>query len=39
MSLKLRGKNQILSSFESIMDDDSIVNDEFFYKFLTLKGK
>jgi hypothetical protein len=28
MSLKLREKNQALPSFESLMDDDSIVNDE-----------
>jgi hypothetical protein len=28
MSLKLRGKNQVLPSFESLMDDDSIINDE-----------
>jgi hypothetical protein len=31
MSLKLRGKNQILLSFESLMNDDSIVNDELSY--------
>jgi hypothetical protein len=28
MSLKLRGKNQILPSFESLIDDDPIINDE-----------
>jgi hypothetical protein len=28
MSLKLRGKNQVLPSFESLMDDDSIISDE-----------
>jgi predicted transcriptional regulator len=28
MSLKLREENQILPSFESLMDDDSIVSDE-----------
>ncbi len=28
MSLKLKEENQILPSFESLMDDDSIVNDE-----------
>jgi sensor histidine kinase YesM len=28
MSLKLREKDQVLLSFESLMDDDSIVNDE-----------
>jgi len=28
MSLKLKEKNQNLPSFESLMDDDSIVNDE-----------
>ncbi len=30
MSLKLWGKNQVLSSFESLMDDDSIISDELF---------
>jgi len=28
MTLKLREKNQVLPSFESLMDDDSIINDE-----------
>jgi hypothetical protein len=28
MRLKLREENQVLLSFESLMDDDSIVNDE-----------
>jgi hypothetical protein len=28
MTLKLRGKNQVLPSFESLMDDDSIISDE-----------
>jgi hypothetical protein len=28
MSLKLREKNQALPSFESLMDDNSIINDE-----------
>jgi hypothetical protein len=28
MSLKLREKNQVLLSFESLMDDDSIVSNE-----------
>jgi hypothetical protein len=28
MSLKLREENQVLPSFESLIDDDSIVNDE-----------
>jgi len=28
MNLKCRGKNQVLPSFENLMDDDSIVNDE-----------
>jgi len=28
MSLKLKEENQILPSFESLMDNDSIVNDE-----------
>jgi hypothetical protein len=28
MSLKLREENQVLPSFESLMDDDSIVNVE-----------
>jgi hypothetical protein len=28
MSLKLKEENQISPSFESLMDDDSIVNDE-----------
>jgi hypothetical protein len=28
MSLKLRDENRVLPSFESLMDDDSIVNDE-----------
>jgi hypothetical protein len=28
MSLKLKKENQVLLSFESLMDDDSIVNDE-----------
>jgi hypothetical protein len=28
MSLKFREENQVLSSFESLMDDDSIINDE-----------
>jgi hypothetical protein len=28
MSLKLREENQVLLSFESLMDDDSIVSDE-----------
>jgi hypothetical protein len=28
MSLKLRKENQVLPSFESLMDDDSIINDE-----------
>ncbi len=30
MSLKLKEENQVLPSFESKMDDDSIVNDELF---------
>jgi len=30
MSLKLKEENQVLPSFESLMDDDSIVNDELF---------
>jgi len=30
MSLKLRKKYQVLPSFESLMDDDSIVSDELF---------
>jgi hypothetical protein len=28
MNLKLREENQVLPSFESLMDDDSIVSDE-----------
>jgi myosin-crossreactive antigen len=28
MSLKLREENQVLPSFETLMDEDSIVNDE-----------
>jgi hypothetical protein len=28
MNLKLKEENQVLPSFESLMDDDSIVNDE-----------
>jgi hypothetical protein len=28
MSLKFREENQILPSFENLIDDDSIVNDE-----------
>jgi hypothetical protein len=28
MSLKLKEKNKIIPSFETLMDDDSIVNDE-----------
>jgi hypothetical protein len=31
MNLKLREENQVLPSFESLMDDDSIVNDELFF--------
>jgi hypothetical protein len=30
MSLKLKGKNQVLPSFESLMDNDSIVNDKLY---------
>jgi hypothetical protein len=30
MSLKFREENQVLPSFENLMDDDSIVNDELF---------
>jgi hypothetical protein len=30
MSLKLKEENQVLPSFESLMDDDSIINDELF---------
>jgi len=28
MNLKLREENQVLVSFESLMDDDSVVSDE-----------
>jgi hypothetical protein len=28
MSLKFRRKNQVLPSFENLMDDDSVVSDE-----------
>jgi hypothetical protein len=39
MSLKLKEENQILPLFESLMDDDSIVNDELsLLVFLTLKA-
>jgi hypothetical protein len=31
MSLKLKEKNQILPSFESLKDDDSIISDEFIF--------
>jgi hypothetical protein len=39
MSLKLRGKNQILPSFESLMDDDSIISDELFLLAFNIKRK
>jgi len=37
MSLKLRKEYQVLPSFESLMDDDSIVSDESFLLAFNIK--
>jgi hypothetical protein len=37
MSLKLKEENQVVDSFESLMDDDSIVIDELFLLFSNIR--